>query len=257
MHIDFMDNNVNNNKDMAIFQSGKKHAADSSSNSGKLKERRKHRDAHNLRLLTSLHAANPLIGIPALERYCPEAVSKPIAFHDARVLYKRQGHLKGSFVHFYVDDYQFECIRRSPERYLDMLKSADFIVAPDFSTYRNFPFPVLLKNVFDNMLLAAYYQKEGVNVVANVIWASPVFYEYTFSGIPHESTVCVSSKSVDLRDKKGLQQWLHGYREAIERLNPSTVIRIGKLIPGEETIHPDPVRVETDNPYIKRLSHGR
>lgn len=221
------------------------------------KEKRKHRDVHNLRLLASLHAANPIIGIPSLKRYCPNAISKPIAFHEARALYRKRGHLKGYFVHFFIDDDLFECIRKSPERYVKMLKSADFVVAPDFSTYRNFPFTVLLKNAFDNMLLAAYYQKEGVRVVANIIWASPIFYDYTFSGQPTDSVICISSKSVDLRDRKGVRHWLHGYKEAIKRLNPKMVIRIGKIIPGEESIFKNIIRVEVNNPYISRIRHGR
>lgn len=138
-----------------------------------------------------------------------------------------------------------------------MLKSADFIVAPDFSTYRNFPFPVLLKNAFDNMLLAAYYQREGVRVVANIIWSRPIFYDYTFSGQPTESVICISSKSVDLRDRKGVQHWLHGYTEAIKRLRPKNVIRMGKIIPGEESRFTNPVRVDVDNPYISRIRYGR
>lgn len=221
------------------------------------KEKRKHRDVHNLRLLASLYAADPLIGIPTLKAYCPHAISIPIAFHEARAFYRKHGHLKGFFVHFFIDDDLFECIRKSPERYVKMLKSADFIVAPDFSTYRNFPFPVLLKNAFDNMLLAAYYQREGVRVVANIIWSRPIFYDYTFSGQPAESVICVSSKSVDIRDRKGVQHWLHGYKEAIKRLKPKMVIRMGKIIPGEESIEINHIRVDIDNPYISRIRHGR
>lgn len=138
-----------------------------------------------------------------------------------------------------------------------MLGSADFIIAPDFSTYRNYPFPVLLKNAFDNLLLAAYFERQGVKVVANVIWAIPLFYEFTFSGQPKGKTICVNSKSLDLRDKKGIRHWLHGYKEAITRLRPSAVIRLGKIVPGEDIIFSKAIHVEIENPFINRLRHGR
>lgn len=219
-------------------------------------KRKGRRDLYNLRLLEGLEAAD-IHGFPKLKSWTPSFISKPMAFHEARNYYRKHHSLKGYFVHFFINDEKFECIRRNPDRYLAMLKSADFIIAPDFSTYRNYPLPVLLKNAFDNLLLAAYFQRKGCNVIANVIWASPIFYHLTFSGQPVGGTICVSSNSLDVRDKKGIQHWLHGYAEAIKRLNPKKVIRIGKIIPGEEKIFADPIRRDVINPYIERMRHGR
>lgn len=216
---------------------------------------KQHRDLYNLRLLDGLTAAD-INGLPQLKPFNPASVSTPMAFHDARTYYRKRRSLKGYFVHFFIGDDHFDCIRKNPKRYLAMLKSADFIIAPDFSTYRNYPLPVLLKNAFDNLLLGAYFQRNGCNVVANVIWARPIFYNLTFSGQPEGATICVSSKSLNLRDKKGIQYWLHGYTEAIKRLNPKCVIRIGKIIPGEEKIYANPIRREILNPYISRMRYG-
>lgn len=218
------------------------------------KKRRK--DLYNLRLLEGLASAD-INGFPNLKPWTPRFVSKPMAFHEARSYYRKHRTLKGYFVHFYIDDEKFDCIRKCPEKYLSMMKSADFVVAPDFSTYRNYPLPVLMKNAFDNLLLAAYFQRKGCNIVANVIWARPIFYHLTFSGQPVGGTICVSSNSLDLRDKKGVQHWLHGYAEAIKRLNPEKVIRIGKIIPGEEKIFANPIRKDVINPYVERMRHGR
>lgn len=214
------------------------------------------RDLYNLRLLTGLRPADRY-GFPVLKGYIPRSISSPLAFHEARALYRKKKSLRGYFIHFFIDDEKFECVRKSPARYLAMLKSADFIVAPDFSTYRNYPFPVLLKNAFDNLLLACYFERNNIPVVANVIWSRPLFYDFTFSGQPVGSAIFISSVSVRLTDKKGIQHWLHGYREALKRLNPKMVIRIGKVIPGEEEMNPNPLRVATENPYVKRLRHGR
>lgn len=113
------------------------------------KEERKngHRDLYNLRLLEWLVAAD-LNGFPQLKPWSPTSISHPLAFHEARAYYRKHRTLKGFFVHFYIDDAKFDCVRRRPEVYIPMLKSADFIVAPDFSTYRNYPLPILMKNAF-------------------------------------------------------------------------------------------------------------
>lgn len=214
------------------------------------------RDLYNLRLLTGLSSANHF-GLPCLRGFIPSSISNPLPFHEARALWRKGKSLRGYFVHFYIEDVKFECLRRTPERYLEMLKSADFIISPDFSTYRNYPFPILLKNAFDNILLGAYFERKGVKVVANTIWSTPIFYEILFSGQPKNGAICVSSNSLNLRDKKGIKHWLHGYNEAIKRLNPRLVIRFGKIIPGEEDIYSNPVRVAVNNPYIERMRYGR
>lgn len=214
------------------------------------------RDLYNLRLLTGLASSNHY-GLPLLKGFIPEVISKPLAFHEARAKWKKGISLRGYFIHFYIEDEKFDCIRRRPDRYLEMLRSADFIISPDFSTYRNFPFPLLLKNAFDNILLGAYYERRGIKVVSNTIWSTPLFYDILFSGQPIRGAICVSSNSINLRDKKGIRHWLHGYKEAIKRLNPVIVIRLGKIIPGEDIIYSNPVRVAINNPYVERIRHGR
>lgn len=220
------------------------------------KESAPKRDLYNLRLLSGLTSAN-YFGLPCLKGFIPSIVTKPLPFHEARALWRKGKSLKGFFVHFYIEDEKFECVRKTPEKYLEMLKSADFIISPDFSTYRNYPFPVLLKNAFDNILLGAFYERMGVKVVSNTIWSTPLFYDALFSGQPTKGAICVSSNSLNLRDKKGVKHWLCGYKEAIKRLKPLLVIRLGKLIPGEENIYSNPVRVAVDNPYVERMRHGR
>lgn len=115
----------------------------------------------------------------------------------------------------------------------------------------------MLKNAFDNILLSAFMEKEGITVVANVVWCRPIFYNFTFAGQPCNAAICINSNFLDLRDKKGVTLWLHGYKEAIRRLTPSMVIRFGKIVPGEEQIFQTPIRVEVINHYIERMRHGR
>lgn len=214
------------------------------------------RDLYNLRLLDGLSSSNHY-GLPKLKGYIPSVISKPLAFHEARGIWKKGMSLKGWFIHFYIDDAKFDCIRKSPEKYLAMFKAADFIVAPDFSTYSNYPLPVMLKNAYDNLLLAAYYERMGVKVVANAIWSRPIFYDLTYSGQPINRAIFVNSKSLRLNDKKGVKCWLHGYNETIIRLKPQMVVRFGKIVIGEEAIYRNPIRVEVENPYVKAMRYGR
>lgn len=42
-------------------------------------------------------------------------------------------------IHFFLDDYQFERLWKTPDRYLSMLYDFKYVMTPDFSTYTDFP----------------------------------------------------------------------------------------------------------------------
>lgn len=211
-------------------------------------------DIHNLRLLPGLRIGG-VSGMPLLQPWNPSFISEPLAFHEARALFSKRKTLKGHFVHFYTDESRYECFRKYPERYLSMLRTADFVIGPDFSTYRNWPIPVVIKNAFDNMLLAAWLQNNGVKIVPNVFWITPLLYNYVFCGQPSGGTIAVGSCSLSLSDKKGVRLWLHGYREAVNMLHPKDIIRYGKTVPEEGCIFTSPIKI--DNPYINNMRYGR
>lgn len=222
------------------------------------KTKRKYRDIENISLLKSLISSGLPYDIPILQGYKPfEVLSKPLAFNEARAIFNKKKSLRGYFIHFFINDPLFGCVRRNPKKYIQMFKSADFIVGPDYSMYRNYPFPIILKNYYDGMLLSAYFQLQGAKVIPNAGWISPQYYDLTVTGIPTESVICVSSNCIDKRDKQANRLWLHGYRETIKRLNPLQVIRFGKIIPGEEEIFQNPIRKNIDNPYISRMRHAK
>lgn len=196
-------------------------------------------------------------GFPSLDPCSPLQVNnvQPLAFHEALGIYKKIGTLKGYFVHFYIDDKRFLCVNEYPEKYLEMFKTADFLIGPDLSVYRNFPYAVILKNTFDNRVLTKYYQMRGIMTVINVAWSSPQTYDVTFDSLPLHSTIAVNSNCISKRDRKGVSLWLHGYEEAVKRLSPTSVIRYGDKIQGEENIYSEAFYIE--NPYLNFMRYGR
>lgn len=48
---------------------------------------------------------------------------------------------RGNGCHFFIDDYQFERVWASPEKYLDVLKPFGCVLTPDFSLYMDMPAP--------------------------------------------------------------------------------------------------------------------
>lgn len=76
----------------------------------------------------------------------------------------------GKGLHFFLDDYQFERVWASPDRYLDLLSRFDYVIAPDFSQYGDWPGALNLYNHYRKMWCAAYWQECGIRVVPYVIY---------------------------------------------------------------------------------------
>lgn len=129
-------------------------------------------------------------------------------------------------VHFFIDDYQFERVWKSPQLYVEMLKRYRFVCAPDFSLYLNMPMAAKIWNVYRSRLITAYWQKQGVKVVPVLQWADLATWKYCFEGIKPGGTVAVSTLGA-ARNKLTKQFWKSGMSEAIRLLHPDTILMYG------------------------------
>lgn len=159
---------------------------------------------------------------------------------------------EGCGVHFYIDDYQFERLWRSPRLYLPRLAKFECVISTDFSLYVDMPHPMKIWNVFRNRFFAAFWQNEGMNVIPNVSWSDPDSYGYCFEGLPRHSVIAINSMGAC---GHGLTKylWRKGYEEALRRLEPTLIVRYGSRIEGEDEAR----SVYVANPVIERLHHGR
>lgn len=86
-------------------------------------------------------------------------------------------------VHMYVDDYQFERLWNTPEKYIDKLKEFECVFTPDFSLYMDMPLAMKIWNVYRSRLLGQYWQSQGIKVIPTISWAEPETYNFCFDGI--------------------------------------------------------------------------
>ena len=77
----------------------------------------------------------PVYELPKVDRFIEFDYCKRI----------REGHEKIG-VHFFEDDYKFERIWTSPDRYGSMLTKFSYILGPDFSQYIDFPLALQIYN---------------------------------------------------------------------------------------------------------------
>ena len=134
-------------------------------------------------------------------------------------------------VHFFIDDYQFECVWSSPNRYVEYLSQFKYVLAPDFSLYTDFPKSIQIYNHYRKHWLARYMKDNGVNIIPTIAWSDATSFEWCFDGEPKESVVAVSSVGT-MRSKTSKELFMQGYKEMMKVLHPGTILFFGN-IPAE------------------------
>lgn len=147
---------------------------------------RDRRDVFNGRLIEGLTLVG-LYGIPKIEA-CTLVPDRLIAFSEA---VGKRGPDPMAWVHGYEDDYKFERLWRSPEKYFAKLRGFAGVICPDHSTYRNMSRALKIYNVYRNQLLGASMQANGYSVIPNVRLSGRDSVPYALAGIPRRSTLAV------------------------------------------------------------------
>lgn len=138
------------------------------------------------------------------------------------------GYVEG-YVHFFIDDYQFDRVWRNPERYLPVLLKHKGVISPDFSLFIDMPVAVQRWNVYRNRVLAAYYANAGIDVIPCAGWGDERSYEFCFEGLPEYSTVAISTNGC-LASKESLYYFEKGFERMLETLKPSAVLNYGRPV---------------------------
>ena len=135
----------------------------------------------------------------------------------------------GVGVHFYIDDYQFERVWNFPHKYINILKSFSVVFSPDFSMFRGMPQAMLIWNHYRSQALAQYWQNHGIRVIPSLNWADETSYQFSFSGVPAEGTVSVSTVGA-MHCASSYRYWQAGMAEAVQRLRPKRILAYGEPV---------------------------
>ena len=129
------------------------------------------------------------------------------------------------YVHFFLDDYQFERIWHDPHKYIDLISNFAGAIMPDFSTYDNMPKAMKIWNMYRAKLISQVMQDYGMNVIP-LIRGSEDFY---LDGFEQGSIVALSTVgifgSAEMRAK-----WADGLDVVLDKLRPEGILLYGEDI---------------------------
>ena len=130
-------------------------------------------------------------------------------------------------VHFFIDDYQFERVWNTPEKYVPLLRRFRCVIAPDFSLYVDLPPAVNFWNIYRNRLLAAWWQSQSIRVIPSASWGNADSFRFCFEGLPHNSLIAVGHTAIGW-NQAGKNVMVLGMSECLRVLQPSKVLVYGK-----------------------------
>lgn len=131
------------------------------------------------------------------------------------------------WLHFFIDDYQFERLWNSPQRYLPLIKKFNGILAPDFSLFSDMPKSQQIYNCWRNRVLSAWLQDNGIEVIPVIEWSDRKSLKWCLDGIPLNSTIAVQTNGC-FKSSATKLSFIKGMDYACEKLMPTSLVIYGR-----------------------------
>lgn len=154
--------------------------------------------------------------------------------------------LDNVYVHFFINDYQFERVWTNPTHYLHKLKQCAGVIGTDFSCYYDTPKALQIYNVYRNRCLDKFFQVNGIDVIPVASWGDESSFNWCFEGLPKHSTIAISSNGC----LKKTLSFIKGFEELLKRCEPELIICLGKF-PTEYT-YATPIKYIYNN-FINKI----
>ena len=130
---------------------------------------------------------------------------------------------KNTFIHFYIQDYQFSRIWNNPMKYIDILSKYKGIVMPDFSLYIDMPEPLQRFNHYRNLWFARMCQIQGITVIPSLNWSTKDSLDWCLEGMPTNSVVMLSAVG-SIKNPDVFENFIYCVKYVEKRLNPSYIL---------------------------------
>lgn len=178
-------------------------------------------------------------GIPLCRSTTSDIPKNIITYSEAKSIYakeirKSKEFHNDSFVCFYEHDQFFDGyngIWFNPKKAYSILSHFEGIIAPDFSTYSDFPKPLRLYNYYRMNAFGHWYgQICGKKVIVNARWNYRESFSYCFDGIKeNEIIVAIGTVGSNLKRVESYYRFINGLEELIKSKKPKKIIIYGGL----------------------------
>jgi hypothetical protein len=132
------------------------------------------------------------------------------------------------WVAFFEDDWLFERLWRNPNKYLEVLKSFNGVILPDFSLYRDMPLVMQYWNIYRSRAIGVWLQKNGVKIIPNIRFGDERTFNACCLGIERGGTIAIGTYG-SMKDREDREIMLQGIKYVVKELVPSNLVIFGSL----------------------------
>lgn len=131
------------------------------------------------------------------------------------------------WIHFYEDDYLFECVWDSPNDYLALFKKFNGVILPDFSLYRDMPLNLQISNIYRSRAIGNWLQRDNnIKIISNIRYGDERTYKISCDGVEHGGTIAIGSHG-NMKCCTDRKFFLEGLDVITEILHPSVIVVYG------------------------------
>lgn len=131
-------------------------------------------------------------------------------------------------LHFFIDDYRFTgmFLWGNLTHFTKQVSRYKMVIAPDFSLYLDQSRTLNLFQLYQNRVVTAYWQQQGLNVIPSVSWGNANSFKYCFDGLPQNSVLALGGLG-NAHHQSMIKLWEYGVQQTIDRLQPKALIIYG------------------------------
>ena len=138
---------------------------------------------------------------------------------------------EGKAVHFFIDDYQFQRIWNTPEKYMEKLARYEAVLTPDFSPYSDMPLATQIFNHYRKHWVGKLMQEYGVKVIPTIRASRDErSLDFYLDGEPKGGVVCISSMWTS--DDDAREYFKREYETMRKTLKPEKIYVYGNEVEG-------------------------
>lgn len=140
---------------------------------------------------------------------------------------KHAGDTTGA-IHFYVDDYRFTGIYLwgHIDQFTTQVAKYASVIAPDYSLYLDQSRTLNLFQIYQNRVVTAIWQQQGLNVIPSVSWGNADSFEYCLDALPQNSVLAIGGLGI-AHHQSMIDLWEYGVHQTIRQLHPKALIFYG------------------------------
>ena len=138
---------------------------------------------------------------------------------------------RDEFVHFYLDDNQFDAktsgIWARPDRLFEIASHFVGIIGPDFSIYADFPTPLKRFQIYSMRTLEFACASKNIPTIVNARWGSEDTWAYTIDELPKNSMLAIGTVGSRLKYLENQYCFEAGFMRMLDTKTPHTLVVVG------------------------------